>query len=64
MTPQPDVPILCPACERGEKTITPPHISIVGSMPVHFPSGSICIASPEYQKLKERIRERNREQPR
>lgn len=33
---------LCPACDRGEKTTTPPRSSIVGSGPVHMPSGNIC----------------------
>lgn len=32
----------CPACTRGEKTVTPPHSSTVGSMPVHQPSGNVC----------------------
>lgn len=34
---------ICPACDRGERTITPPHSSIVGSAPVHMPSGQICL---------------------
>jgi hypothetical protein len=33
----------CPACERGERTVTPPHSSVVGSMPVHQPSGNVCV---------------------
>jgi len=33
----------CPACARGEKTVTPPHSSIVGSAPVHRPSGNVCM---------------------
>lgn len=32
----------CAACERGEETIVPPNSSIVGSMPVHRPSGNVC----------------------
>jgi hypothetical protein len=40
----------CPACVRGEGTITPGWSSIVGSMPVHAPSGNICskYISPEH----------------
>ena len=30
-------------CERGEKTTTPPHSSIVGASPVHYPSGNVCM---------------------
>lgn len=34
--------IACDACDRGERTITPPHSSVVGSRPVHAPSGALC----------------------
>jgi hypothetical protein len=40
--PSPSAEPRCEACERGEKTITPPHSSIVGSLPVHTPSGMLC----------------------
>lgn len=33
---------ICQACDRGEMTIRPPHSSIVGSKPVHAPSGNVC----------------------
>lgn len=37
----------CPACERGEGVITPPHSKIVGTGPVHHPSGNICVKARE-----------------
>jgi len=48
MTPQQERK--CEACERGEKTVTPPHSSIVGSSLVHYPSGNVCMKFvPQYQ---------------
>lgn len=43
----------CPACDRGEKTTTPPVSSTVGSMPVHSPSGQVCqkYIDPELLKI-------------
>jgi len=40
----PDAPdVSCEACDRGEKTITPPFSSILGpGLPVHHPSGMLC----------------------
>lgn len=50
---------ICPACDRGEKTTTPPHSSIVGSTPVHYPSGNVCmkhIPQKEYDWLMTRYK--------
>lgn len=44
----------CAACDRGEKATTPPRSSIVGSTPVHYPSGNVClkhIPREEYEVL-------------
>lgn len=35
----------CPACDRKERKITPPHSSVVGSHAVHSPSGAVCTRS-------------------
>jgi hypothetical protein len=35
-------------------TITPPHSSVVGVMPVHFPSANICTRSPEFRAIEAR----------
>lgn len=48
---------ICPACDRNEKTMTPPYSDIVGSMPVHYPSGNVCmkhIPQAEYDLLVKR----------
>lgn len=52
---------VCPACDRGEKTTTPPHSSIVGSSPVHYPSGHVCmkhIPQAQYDFFMERAARR------
>ena len=46
----------CPACERGEKTIKPEPGGVLRSMTVHYPSGNICMASPEWKEMQETIR--------
>jgi hypothetical protein len=46
----------CEDCDKGERTITPPRSSIVGTMPVYYPSGHICTASPEWKEMQETIR--------
>lgn len=43
----------CPACERGEKTITPPHSGVVGTAPIHFPNGNVCTRTANPQPGKE-----------
>jgi hypothetical protein len=46
----------CEDCDKGEKTIKPERSGIVGSMTIHYPSGHICTASPEWKEMQERIR--------
>ena len=46
----------CPACDKGEKYLDPPHSGIVGSMRVHYPSGNICMNSAEWEELQKRVR--------
>jgi hypothetical protein len=46
----------CEDCDKGERTITPPRSSIVGTMPVHYPSGHICTASKEWKEMQATIR--------
>lgn len=52
----------CPACDRGEGTVTPPYSSILGpGMPVHHPSGNVCakhMPQKLYDALKEGARRR------
>ncbi len=55
----------CVACERGEKTTIPPHSSIVGSNPVHYPSGNVCmkyIPEHQYQAMLQSAAERIRKE--
>jgi hypothetical protein len=54
----------CPACERGEQTVTPPHSSVVGSMPVHQPSGNVCVKfiKPEILAILQRQQQERQKQ--
>jgi hypothetical protein len=51
--PQPFPDNVCPACERGERSLTPPPTSIFPKpVPVHNPSGNVCakFINPEMLK--------------
>lgn len=45
----------CPACNRNERVTEPPTSSVVGSAPVHRPSGQVCLKyiKPELLRILE-----------